>query len=120
MLKAQKRHQPPCKRSEWDQRSCSGKGADCPLLVIGKLNGKRLRLSTAKFLTPEKARDLEAARDLVLLWERVGKPVRPEEYSPVPTQGTNPEPPQRPSVEMAVAAYLADSRDRGNSEATLQ
>ena len=85
MLKAQKRHQSPCTRAEWDQRSCAGKGAKCPILIIGTLNGNRVRLSTAKFLPPEKARDLEAARDLAILWERVGSTVRPEEYTPVPT-----------------------------------
>ena len=118
MLKAQKRHQAPCKRAEWDQRSCIGKGANCPILIIGTLNEKRVRLSTAKFLPPDEARDLEAARGLVLLWERAGAPVRPEEYAPAPVNSA-PEAP-RPTVEMAVTAYMADSRDRGNSEATLQ
>ena len=119
MLKVQKRHQAPCKRAEWDQRSCVGKGADCPILITGTLNEKRIRLSTAKFLPPDKARDLEAARDLAILWERVGSPIRPEEYAPTPAADATPEPP-RPTVEMAVAAFMADSRDRGNSEATLQ
>jgi integrase len=118
MLKAQKRHHAPCTRDEWDQRSCAGKGANCPVLIIGTLNGNRLRLSTAKFLPPDKARDLEAARNLALLWERVGKPIRPEEHTPPTTEGT-PEPP-RPTVQMAVNAFMADSRDRGNSPPTLQ
>jgi integrase len=119
MLNVQKRHQSPCIRDEWDQRSCSGKGANCPVLIIGTLNGKRVRLSTAKFLPPGKARDLEAARDLALLWERTGKPVRPEEHQPAPIADDKPEP-ELPTVEMAVRAFMADSRDRGNSEATLQ
>jgi integrase len=118
MLKAQKRHQAPCNRSEWDQRSCSGKGARCPVLIIGTLAGRRIRQSTAKFLPPDKARDLEAARDLALLWERAGKPVRPEEYSPPATNEDSE--PKRPTVDMAVAAYLADARDRGNSDSTLE
>jgi integrase len=118
MLKAQKRHQPPCQRAEWDPRACKGKGAHCPVLIIGTLSGRRIRLSTAKFLPPDKARDLLAARDLALLWERTGKPVRPEEYSPLPTDDRRE--PQRLTVERAVAVYMADSRDRGNSDATLQ
>jgi integrase len=105
-------------RAEWDQRSCSGKGANCPVLILGTLNGNRVRLSTAKFLPPDKARDLEAARDLALLWERVGKATRLDQYSR-PTQDASPEP-SRPTVKMAVVAYIADARDRGNSEATLQ
>jgi hypothetical protein len=44
MLKAQKRHQAPCTRPEWDQRSCAG--ANCPVLIIGTLKGERVRLST--------------------------------------------------------------------------
>jgi integrase len=117
MLKAQKRHQAPCTRSEWDQRSCAGKGANCPILIIGTLNGNRVRLSTAKYLPPDKARELEAGRNLALLWERVGQPIRPEEYSaPGPKA---PEADTPPSVEMAVAAFMADAKDRGNSEATF-
>jgi integrase/recombinase XerD len=117
MLKAQKRHQTPCTRPEWDQRSCGGKGANCPILIIGTLNGNRVRLSTAKFLPPDKARDLEAARNLALLWEQVGQPIRPEEYTPAPVAGVEPEAPP-PTVEMAVAAFMADAKDRGNGEAT--
>jgi integrase/recombinase XerD len=119
MLKVQKRHQAPCKRPEWDQRSCTGKGANCPVLIIGTLNGKRIRLSTAKFLPPDQARDLEAARDLVLLWERTGSPIRPEEYSPVPAMEPKPTAPSRPTIEAAEAAFMADAKDRGDSEATL-
>jgi integrase len=119
MLKVQKRHQAPCKRPEWDQRSCVGKGANCPVIVRGTLAEKRLCLSTAKFLPPEKARDMQAARDLAILWERVGKPIRPEEYAPEPASDAPPEAP-RPTVEMAVSSYMADGLDRGNSEATLQ
>src|SRR5947209_17285532 len=100
MLKAQKRHQTPCTRPEWDQRSCAGKGANCPILIIGTLNGNRVRLSTAKFLPPDKARDLEAARNLALLWEQVGQSIRPEEYSPASAAGTEHEAPP-PSIEMA-------------------
>jgi hypothetical protein len=74
MLRAQKRHQAPCTRPEWDQRSCAGKGANCPVLIIGTLKGERVRLSTARFLPPDKARDMEAARDLAILWEKVGTP----------------------------------------------
>jgi integrase len=117
MLKAQKRHQAPCTRAEWDQRSCAGKGANCPVLIIGTLNGNRVRLSTAKYLPPDKSRDLESARDLALLWEKVGQPVRPEEYTAAAPQTSESDTPP-PSVEMAVAAFMADAKDRGNSEAT--
>jgi hypothetical protein len=58
---------------------------------------------------------------LALEWERTGVIGRPAEYAPVAT------PPPVASensdgltVERAVAAYTADSQDRGNSEATLQ
>jgi integrase/recombinase XerD len=118
MLKAQKRHQTPCTRPEWDQRSCAGKGANCPVLIIGTLNGNRVRLSTTRFLPPEKARDMEAARDLAVLWEKAGAPIRPEEYA-APVAGTTEAEPPKPTIEMAIAAYMADSRDRGNGEASL-
>jgi len=121
MLKVQRRHQAPCTRPEWDPRSCAGKGAKCPVLVIGTLSGSRVRLSTARFLPPEKARDLEEARALALEWERTGIIARPLEYAPLPA--ATPEPPvdsTRVTVERAVAAFMADSRDRGNSDATVQ
>src|SRR4051794_27479951 len=109
MLKAQKRHQPPCTRAEWDQRSCAGKGANCPILIIGTLNGNRVRLSTAKYLPPDKARDLEAARSLALLWEQVGEPIRPEDCAPALPAGVEPEA-LPPTIEMAVAAFMADAK----------
>lgn len=114
MLNAQRRHRPPCKKSEWDQgyTKCT-----CPIVIRGTLAEKHITVSTAKYLPPEKARDLQAARDLAILWEKAGAPVRPEEYAP-PSAAAEPEAP-RPTVEMAVAAYMADSRDRGNGEASL-
>src|SRR5215472_7319846 len=120
MLKVLSRHRPPCTRAEWDQRSCAGKGARCPILIRGTLNGDRVQLSTAKFLPPTKSRDLEAARALALEWERTAIIGRPAEYSPVP----EPTPETQDdavciTVERAVAAFMADSRDRGNSESTL-
>jgi len=115
MLTAQRRHQPPCKRPMWDKgyTKCT-----CPVMIRGTLNGKHLTLSTWKFLPPDKARDIEAARDLALLWERVGSPVRPEAYAPI-TEPTTPTEPERPTVQMAVSAFMADGKDRGNSTATL-
>src|SRR5258708_3751046 len=121
MLNVQRRHRPPCTREEWDQRSCAGKGAKCPILIRGTLNGSRVQLSTAKFLPPEQARDLEAARALALEWERTGVPARPAEYASAAS--LSPEAPEDSNyiaVEKAVAAYMADSRDRGNADATLQ
>ena len=70
---------------------------------------------------PEQARDLEAARALALEWERTGVPARLAEHAPVAP--SSPEAPQDSNyiaVETAVAAYMADSHDRGNSESTLQ
>jgi integrase len=114
MLNAQRRHRPPCKRSEWDPgyTKCA-----CPIVIRGTLAEKHITVSTAKYLPPEKSRDLQAARDLAILWEKTGSLVRPEEYAPIPVTA-DPEP-SRPTVEMAVAAYMADSRDRGNGEASL-
>jgi integrase len=91
----------------------------CPIVIRGTLpTGKFISLSTRAYLPKEKARDMEAARDLALLWERLGRPERPEEYAPIQEPAAAPEP-ERPTAEMAVAAYLADARDRGNSDATL-
>ena len=124
MLKVQRRHQSPCTREEWDQRTCAGKGAKCPLLIIGTLNGNRVRLSTARFLPPEQSRDFEAARALALEWERTGLVARQAEYAPVVAPA--PHTPEAEedcrglTVEKAVSAFTADSRDRGNSDATLQ
>jgi integrase len=122
MLNVQRRHRPPCTRDEWDQRSCAGKGAKCPILIRGTLNGSRVQLSTAKFLPPDKSRDLEAARALALEWERSGVVGRPADYAPIPAPAseTAEESSAGVTVERAVAAFMADSRDRGNSEATLQ
>src|ERR1700722_1912260 len=121
MLNVQRRHRPPCTREEWDLRSCAGKGAKCPILIRGTLNGSRVQLSTAKFLPPEQARDLEAARALALEWERTGVPARPSEYVQAkPPSPVAPEDSSSVTVERAVAAFMADSRDRGNSDATLQ
>jgi integrase len=115
MLNAQRRHIAPCKRPMWDQVATKCK---CPITIRGMLGKHRISLSTARYLPPDKARDLEAARDLAILWEQVGKPVRPEEYAPIPEPAAAAEP-ERPTVEMAVASYMADSRDRGNTEATI-
>ncbi len=121
MLNVQRRHRSPCTREEWDQRSCAGKGAKCPILIRGTLNGSRVQLSTAKFLPPEQARDLEAARALALEWERTGVPARLAEHAPVaPSSPEASEDSNYIAVETAVAAYMADSHDRGNSESTLQ
>jgi hypothetical protein len=117
----QRRHRSPCTRQEWDQRSCAGKGAKCPILIRGMLIGSRVQLSTAKLLPPEQARELEAARALALEWERAGFVGRLIEYAPV-TQSSHDRLKDSNSltVEGAVTALMADSRDRGNSESTLQ
>ena len=115
MLKALKRHYPPCKRREWDQgyTRCS-----CPIWIRGTLGSKRVTRAVSKFLPEPTCRDLKAARELTLLWERSGAPIRPEQQTPVPVSDPEPATP-RPTVEMAVSAFVADAKDRGNSEATL-
>ena len=50
----------------------------CPIMIRGTLDGEFVSLSTARYLPPGQSRNLEAARDLALLWERSGRPVRPE------------------------------------------
>src|ERR1035441_10873767 len=98
MLKAQRRHRPPCKRPEWEQgyTKCT-----CPIVIRGTLAGKPLTISTAKYLPPDKSRDLEAARTLAILWGEAGGPVRPEEYAPTPATAAEPEAPL-PTVGKAV------------------
>jgi hypothetical protein len=118
MLKAQKRHQAPCSRPEWDQRSCAGRGAKLSGSYHRFFERERIRLSTARFLPPDKARDMEAARDLAILWAKVGTPLRPSEYAEPASTAADPGP-SRPAVEGVVSAYMADSRDRGNGEASL-
>jgi hypothetical protein len=44
--------------------------------------------------------------------------VRPEEYARVSAPAAEPEV-RLPTVTMAVAAFMADARDRGNSQATV-
>jgi hypothetical protein len=56
-----------------------------------------------------------AARDLAILWERAASTIRPEEYTPISTAAEATTEPTLPTVEMAVEAYLADARARGNS-----
>lgn len=115
MLNAQRRHQPPCKRSEWDQGYTKCK---CPISIRGTLAGKAITISTAKYLPPEKAREMEAARDLAILWERNGKIIRPEELQPF-TEANPPAEDIRTTVHTAVSEYLTDARLNGNSDATL-
>lgn len=115
MLKALRRHYAPCKRREWDQgySRCA-----CPVWIRGTLRGKRITVVASKFLPEPVSRDLQAARDLVLLWERSGAPKRPEESLAAPTPEQEVASP-RPTVEMAVSAFLTDAQDRGNSEGTI-
>lgn len=114
MLNIQRRHSAPCKKPMWDKYiKCS-----CTICIRGTLAGRQISLATTKFLPPEKAGDLEAARSLAILWERAGKPVRPEEFAPITEPAAAVEP-ERPTVEMAVATYIKDGVDRGNGTATM-
>ena len=101
MLNAAEAPPAALKRPEWDQGYVKCK---CPVLVIGTLNGRRIRLSTTKFLPPDKARDMEAGRNLAVLWERNGVPTRPEEYAP--TKPAAPEPKEPPRTNR----YIRDRR----------
>ena len=69
MLNAQRRHRPPCKKAEWDQgyTKCA-----CPYRFVARSEGSRSHLSTARYLPPQESRDLEAARNLAILWEQTG------------------------------------------------
>src|SRR5690348_4025172 len=87
MLKPLKRHFAPCKRSEWDQRQTR---CGCPIYLRGTLKGKRITLAVSKFLPEPACFDLAAARNLALLWERTGEPVRPEESAPSTKQAEPP------------------------------
>src|SRR5215469_13726768 len=113
MLNVQRRHTPPCPKKMWDKyMRCS-----CPLAIRGTLVGRQISLSTAKFLPPDKARDPQAARDLALLWEKEGRPVRPEDVVAVsPASASGEIPPV--TVGQAVDAYMTDARDRNNGESS--
>jgi integrase len=117
MLKPLKRHYAPCKRREWDQRDNRCK---CPVWIRGTLNGKRVTKSASNYLPEPDCRDLERGRELALLWERTGQVCRPEEYATVPNRASDPAPePEKPTVQMAIAAFMQHQRDKGISEATL-
>jgi integrase len=114
MLYVQRRHAPPCSKKMWDKyMRCS-----CPLAIRGTLSGRQISLSTAKFLPPDQARNPQAARDLSLLWEKEGRPVRPENLAGgAAPAGTDEKLPV--TVGQAVDAYLTDARDRNNGESSL-
>ena len=116
MLKPLKRHYAPCKRSEWDQGYTR---CGCPVWIRGTLNGKRVTVSASKYLPEPDCRDLERGRELALLWERTRELIRPEAYAAIVPNLPGAEEPQRPTVEMAVCAYMQAAMDRGVSEATL-
>jgi len=122
MLKPLKRHYAPCKRREWDQgyTRCT-----CPVWIRGTLHGKRVTVSASKYLPEPDCRDLERGRDLAVLWERTGELVRPEEYAAIVLPASELDSlarfgtvVERPTVDMAISAYLKAAKDRGISEAT--
>jgi integrase/recombinase XerD len=92
---------------------------NCPLLIRGTLNRKRILLATSKFLPRESARSLDAARDLALLWEKEGKPVRPPESADPRPEDEPAGGAPLPRIDMAVETFLARGRDLGNSGPTL-
>ena len=88
-------------------------------MIRGTVGKKRISLATGKFLPPEKARDLEAARDLALLWEKEGWPVRPQLEAAV-SPADDPDPPStEPSIPQAVAAFISDAEARGLADTTV-
>ena len=125
MLKPLKRHFPPCKRKQYDQGYTR---CGCPVWVRGTLRGKRVYASASKYLPEPECRDMEKGRGLALLWEKVGELVRPEAYAaivpPSPESGEverfGTVEADRPTVAMAVAAYLKAAKDRGLGEVTLE
>lgn len=114
MLKVQRRHRPPCKRPMWDAgyTKCS-----CPVMILGTLGRKRIRLAAAKFLPAAEARNLDCANALARLWEREGEAVHPAPASGALAPAT--EEPGAGSIAAAVAWFLADARDLNRAEATL-
>ena len=91
----------------------------CPIVIRGTLAGKQITLSTSKYLPPDEARDLEKARNLALLWEAAGKPVRPNDHAQQAAPPSPEEPAPRGTVADALTSYMSDARDRGNTPATV-
>jgi integrase len=88
-------------------------------MIRGTVGKKRISLATSKFLPPEKARDLDAARDLALLWEREGRPVRPQSEAAAPPAEDPYPSATEPSIAQAVAAFISDAEVRGLAETTV-
>lgn len=115
MLKVQRRHAPPCKRSMWDQNynRCT-----CSVVIRGTLNGKQISVATTKYLPPDKARNLEAARELAVFWERTGAVAHLPEFAPI----LEPEPTPDPSgitLEKASKDFLAEGKARNLAPSTM-
>ena len=115
MLKPLKRHYAPCKRKEWDQGYTK---CVCPVWIRGTLRGRRITKPASKFLPEPDCRDLQRGRELALLWEQHGEVAKPGDLVAVPNRASEPEP-ARPTVEIAIAAYIQAAKDRGISEATM-
>jgi integrase len=115
MLNVQRRHSPPCKKKMWDKyMKCA-----CPIAIRGTLAGRQISVSTARFLAPDKARDPETARDLAILWEKEGRPVKPEVSPATVIVSGEKEGAPAVTVEAAVDAYMTDAKDRNNGESSL-
>jgi|SRR5215471_2502636 len=117
MLKTFRRHQTPCKRAEWDQGYTR---CNCPIVIRGTLNQKRITQAVSKFLPEPHCRDMMAAMELARLWEQTGSVIVP----PPPAHAV-PEPEAKDDdgrirIEAAVNAYIKDAKDRNNKEGTLE
>ena len=75
-------------------------------------------MAVSKYLQEPDCRNMERGRDLALLWEKAGELVRPEAYASTgPAESETDEVARfgtvdKPTVEMAVAAYLKAAKDR--------
>lgn len=114
MLKVMRHHQPPCRKAEWDP----GTNCSCRLFLRGTVGGKRIFLATSKYLPSDQASNLEAARDLAMLWERNGKPVRPEASALIVAEPAADV--ALPTIESGIAAYMNAANGAGLAKSTLE
>jgi integrase len=97
----------------------------CPIVIRGTLHKKEIRVSTAKYLPPGKARNLEAARELARIWGEQGfvshLPDSPP-HTPTPTiddKTSGCAASDEASIEQAVMAFMADGEARGLAGETV-
>lgn len=102
----------------WDART----NCKCAITIRGTLNGHRINLSTAKYLRPDRANDLDAAQALANHWQRVGKAEPLPEFAAATAVAGAAEPKSeadRPLIKTAVESYIKSQVDTGLSDSTL-